>query len=96
MEVLSPELEVLFWQHGAYLDPDADGGPPFFIPQKWIMSQVCRLTINLPKRRNGNEEDNEDEPRELLWATTGLARVRCTRALYTDNSQYIKQDVIVI
>lgn len=87
----SPELEVLFWHHGAYLDPNTDGGPPFFIPLKWIMSQACRLAIKVPKARNGNGDDADGRPRELVWATSGLTKVRSSIRLGAESLRHIKR-----
>ncbi|GJE84480.1 hypothetical protein PsYK624_005560 [Phanerochaete sordida] len=73
-----PELEVLFWEHGVYLDPNREG-PPFLLPVKAVLSQACRLAIRLPSQHETDEPPEEDAPERrgaMIWATCGLTRVR--------------------
>lgn len=84
--VISPELEVGFWEYNGSLQPN-EVGPSALIPPSLIKSQACRLTVVLPRARitveeqalDGDEDDSEDtEPvgdERKAWVTIGLTRV---------------------
>lgn len=76
----SPELEVMFWHHGIYLDPEREG-PPFFVPIDEILSQACRLAVRVPGTHDEDDDESEEDVnhRNLgpkLWVTCGLTKVR--------------------
>lgn len=79
----SPELEVSFWKHGLYMNPDVKG-PPYLVPIKGILSQACRLTI-IQATPHEDDEDDEDEDQDpglerKVWATCGLTKVSLVRS----------------
>ncbi len=94
--VVSPELEVSFWEYNRFLQPDEDG-PPALIPPSIIKSQASRLTVILPWDRitvedqdpdeAQAEDDSEDtEPvgdKRKAWVTIGLM---CVHNHYTCHS----------
>ena len=79
----SPELEVMFWEHGVFLDPAVEG-PQALIPAQAVISQACRVTLrqlSSPLAPSSSESNNEAASPVLpqdthIWATIGLTRVR--------------------
>ena len=67
----------MFWEHNTYLDPQHEG-PPFFISADTVMSQASRLTLKMPREHEHDDGEAEDEGgfQELVWATSGLTKVR--------------------
>src|ERR1700720_747807 len=77
----SPELEVLFWQHGKFLNPDV-AGPPRFVSVDVVLSQASRLAIKLtepnPMGYNSDAEEADVPPsnHRLVWMSIGHTLVR--------------------
>lgn len=87
---VSPELEIYAWEHAQYLRR-TDPGPKRIVPIDAILSQACRLTVDLKQQIPDSDNDSDTDtdldeseteaetsngPIRKLWFTAGLTRVR--------------------
>ncbi|KAJ7113122.1 hypothetical protein C8R44DRAFT_882146 [Mycena epipterygia] len=80
-----PELEIFSWEHGQFLGR-TDPGPRRIVPINSILSQACRLTVDLKTQIADSESEDDDDsdvdqeaetsdgPTRKIWFTAGLTR----------------------
>lgn len=73
-------MEIHLWEYNAALKAE-ETGPPALICPETIKSQASRATVNLPRLREFDVDDDDDgsdaeeEIPEKIWVTIGLSRV---------------------
>jgi hypothetical protein len=79
----SPELEVFFWKHNVFLNPD-HSGPPRLISVDSVLSQASRVTVKINEAHPDGYADSDAEDadpetplgHELVWVSIGHSMVR--------------------